>query len=147
MAYGLHEQSSRNNRKEVPLVRNSPKRGAVLACKHVRYYRNGAPNIGARVWCSDCQDMRHVASWEGWYYALCDTCRSTFTRANLDTLASNAKRHRCAKPAFRFWVWRNGWERISENIVYALDSDPLWTDTESSAANTGLAATETEAGP
>jgi hypothetical protein len=113
---------------------NSRKRGAILECKHLRYYRNGAPKLNERVYCPDCGDMKKILSWEGWYLAICESCRSSFTRSSLLTLARNARNHRCYRPSFRYWAWRaSGWERISEKIVFALDSDPLWTDTDSEA--------------
>lgn len=127
-------------------MRQNAKRGAVLECKHVRYYRNGAPSTGDRVWCPECGDMRRVLSWEGWYWARCYGCNHSFTRSNLDTLGRNAKRHRCHKPSFRYWVWRTGWKEIPESLVFALDSDPLWADTDTTQAATRVAATESEAG-
>src|SRR4051794_31296803 len=121
MGHGLHGECGEVDRAEVSLVVNSAKRGGILECRHIRYYRNGAPKVGQRVWCPDCGDMRRLVSWEGWYFARCDGCGSTFTRGSLDTLGRNARRHRCHSPSFRYWAWRrSGWEGISENIVFAL---------------------------
>lgn len=120
----------------------SRKRGAVLECKHVRYYRLSPPHLLERVWCTECSDMRRIVTWEGWFYARCVSCRATFTRSSVEVLGRNAKRHRCYRPSFRYWVWRNGWERISESFVFALDSDPLWTDTDTTQAGAGPASVE-----